>query len=433
LFDKLKKFPFPTPFDLALFLSLVSVFWAVIMTRPEEQSIGYYTWEVLGFWKDGFWGLLEFTLQMVLILVFGHVLAISKPISLLLDRIASYVHNNTQAVLMTGSVTMLAGYFNWGFGLILGAVLARKVGEVSLSKGFKVNYPLVVASGYLGMMIWHGGLSGSAPLKVAEHGHFLEAEMGVIPIGETIMSPFNIWINLVLILVLILTLWGLSKRKVTFYRLDNLKEEVRLDGKDKLGWVVGVLLCLLALGDLLSTSGNGLAFINLNYINFLLFGLGLVFHGSLRNYVRATESAVKGATGIILQFPFYAGILGVFKTSGLLVLIADYFVNISSPETFPLLAFISAGLINLFVPSGGGQWAVQGPVIIETATKMGLSLPKMVMVMAYGDQLTNMLQPFWALPLLAISGLAPKELLRYTLYFFLVGGLVFGFGIFLAF
>ncbi|GAB3646310.1 short-chain fatty acid transporter [Echinicola sediminis] len=404
------------------------------MTRPEELSLGTYTWEVVVFWKEGFWSLLEFTLQMVLILVFGHVLAISRPVSFVLDRIASSVQNNTLAVLLTGAVTMVAGYFNWGFGLIVGAILARKIGEIALQKGFQVNYPLVVASGYLGMMVWHGGLSGSAPLKVAEKGHFLEKQMGVVPIEQTVLSSFNVGINLVLFFTVMMALWWLSRKKYKAYPLAQLRERAfQWKGKDRLGWVVGGLVTVLALSEFFTQKDDGFSFISLNYINFLLFGLGMVFHGSIRNYIQATGEALRGAVGIILQFPFYAGILGVFKSSGLLVLIADYFVRISSPETFPVLAFISAGLINLFVPSGGGQWALQGPVIVEAASKMGLSLPKMVMALAYGDQLTNMLQPFWALPLLAISGVAPKELLRYTLYFFLLGAVVLGFGIFLVF
>ncbi|QDH79737.1 short-chain fatty acid transporter [Echinicola soli] len=429
-----KKFPtipFPTPFGFALLLSVCSIFFAVVETRPTDHGVGDYTFQVLGYWKDGFWGLLAFTLQMVLILVFGHVLAISKPIASLLDKIAGLAQNNTHAVMLTGGVTMLAGYFNWGFGLILGAVLARKMGEVSSRKGIAINYPLVASSGYLGMMIWHGGFSGSAPLKVAESGHFLEAEIGVIPVSETVLSTFNITLNGLLVMVMLgLLYWLASIKKFNpKYPLEQGGHRIP-EGKDKLGWVVGGVICLLAGYDLVSIPVKGWGFISLDYINFLLFGLGLVFHKSLKGYVAATVEAMKGATGIVLQFPFYAGILGVFKSSGLLVLVANYFVRISSPETFPLLAYFSSGLINLFVPSGGGQWAVQGPVIVAAAKDMGLSIPEMVMVMAYGDEITNMLQPFWALPLLAITGISPREMLKYTACFFLVGMMVFVLGIY---
>ncbi|WP_230981344.1 TIGR00366 family protein [Echinicola salinicaeni] len=427
------KFSFPTPFDLALALSAISVLWAVMATKPVEDDFLSYSWQVLAYWKDGVWGLLEFTLQMVLILIFGHALAISKPVSNVLDAVASTVKNNTQAVLVTGISTLLAGYLNWGFGLVFGAILARRIGERTTFKRVKINYSLVSASGYLGMMIWHGGFSGSAPLKVAEKGHFLEGEIGVIPVSETILSAFNLRINLFLLIGLLIGLWLLSKKKYTYKPVQDKGGRINFQGKDSLGWIVGGIICVLAIGDFWTGTNLKLSFISLNYINFLLMGLGLLLHKSLNNYVRAIEVALKGAAGIVLQFPFYAGILGVFKSSGLLLLIAGYFVDISSPDTFPLLTFFSAAMINLFVPSGGGQWAVQGPVIVETASQMGLSVSKMIMVMAYGDQLTNMLQPFWALPLLAITGVLPKDLLRYTIYFFLVGlsvlvlGIIWGF------
>ncbi|GGF37081.1 short-chain fatty acid transporter [Echinicola rosea] len=427
-----QKLPFPTPFGLALLLSVCSVFFAVVETRPADRGVGDYTFQVLSYWKDGFWGLLAFSLQMVLILVFGHVLAISTPISKLLDKVATLARSNTHAVMLTGGVTMLAGYFNWGFGLILGAVLAKKMGEAASKSGLAINYPLVASSGYLGMMVWHGGFSGSAPLKVAEPGHFLEEEIGVVPISETLLSTFNITLNAMLVLVMLgLLYWLANHRKFNpKYPVDNGEYQLP-KGKDKLGWVVGGVMCLLAASELVDVPARGWGFISLNYINFLLFGMGLIFHKSLASYVGATAEAMKGATGIVLQFPFYAGILGVLKSSGLLVLVAHYFVRISSPETFPFLAFFSSGLINLFVPSGGGQWAVQGPVIVAAAKEMELSIPAMVMVMAYGDEITNMLQPFWALPLLAITGISPREMLKFTAFFFLVGTVVFIVGIYL--
>ncbi|WP_226332097.1 TIGR00366 family protein [Echinicola marina] len=417
-----KGFSFPTPFDLALVLSIISIVWAVVLTKPGDDRFLSYLWQVLVYWKDGFWGLLEFTLQMVLILVFGHALAISKPVSGVLDQIATGVKSNTHAVMITGTSTLLAGYLNWGFGLILGAILARRIGEQAALKQLKINYPLVAASGYLGMLVWHGGFSGSAPLKVAEKGHFLEGEIGVIPVSETILSAFNFQVNFWLILALLVGLWFLSKKKYVYKPMGELKEKkAEFRGEDMLGLVVGAVICVLAIGEFWFSAKLSFDFISLNYVNFSLLGLGLMLHRSIKNYVGAIELAMKGATGIVLQFPFYAGILGVFRSSGLLVMIAGFFVEISTPESFPVLTFFSATLINFFVPSGGGQWAVQGPVIVEAASQMGLSVPKMVMVMAYGDQLTNMLQPFWALPLLAITGVAPKDLLRYTLCFFLLG------------
>lgn len=142
--------------------------------------------------------------------------------------------------------------------------------------------------------------------------------------------------------------------------------------------------------------------------------LGLLLHGTPRRYVRAVEQAASGCAGIILQFPLYAGIMGLMAGSGLTAQMASAIADTSSPTTLPLFTFVSAGVVNLFVPSGGGQWAVQGPIAMHAAADAGVNPAKMVMAVAYGDQLTNMLQPFWALPLLAITGVKARDIVGYT-------------------
>ena len=139
----------------------------------------------------------------------------------------------------------------------------------------------------------------------------------------------------------------------------------------------------------------------------------------------AVDDAIGGAAGILIQFPLYFGIMGVMKDSGLINMMAEFLASNSTATSFPIITFFSAGLINIFIPSGGGQWAVQGPIIIQTATELNIPLGKAILSMAYGDQLTNMLQPFWALPLLGITGLKAKEILPYTLFIMLVGMVIF--------
>jgi short-chain fatty acids transporter len=426
------RLSFPSPFEIALLLTLICLIAAVAMTRPAGAGVGGYSLEVLEFWKAGFWELLEFTLQMVLILVFGHALAISPLINRMLSAIAASATSNQRAVLITAAVTLAAGYLNWGFGLILGAVLARKIGENASRHNVPVNYPLVAAAGYVGMLVWHGGFSGSAPLKVAEAQHFLVDSIGVIEVGETILNPSNLLINGVLVLVVLLTFFLLSKLKGREIDLPfgSDRKVSKPMVQNYLGLGIGAVILLLSLLDFYRIPEEGLGFITLNFVNFFLLGLGLCLHVDLNAYVKAVQTALAGAVGIILQFPFYAGILGVLKYSGLLVLVADFFVKNASAATFPLWTFLSAALINLFVPSGGGQWAVQGPVIMEAAKSFGLPLNKVIMALAYGDQLTNMLQPFWALPLLAITGVPAKDVLKYTAVVFLVAGLVLGLGVY---
>lgn len=423
---------FPSTFQIALLLSGLVFILVLINTKPAQQNLAFYGFEVLKFWQKGFWELLEFTMQMILILVFGYSLAISEQVNKWISKLSNMVDSNVKAVLLTGTVTLLAGYINWGFGLVLGAVLARKIGEVSSSTKIPINYPLVCAAGYLGMMVWHSGLSGSSTLKVAEKGHFLESTIGLVSVADTVFSKENILINLVLVISLLSVLFFLGRKnpKKPLIPINDAGDLIQYSsGRGYLGLLIGIVILLLCFSDYILSEQGKLAFFDLNFVNFLLLGIGLVLFRNLKDYVKSLEAGVKNATDILIQFPFYAGIMGMIKYSGFLEELGSNLVNISSAETIPLLSFISAAVVNLFIPSGGGQWAIQGPILMESAVNLGVKPSVMVLSFAYGDQLTNMLQPFWALPLLSITGISAKDILKYTVYFFLCGLLVFGLGI----
>ena len=423
---------FPTTFEIALLLSGIVFILVVIYTRPAYQNPAYYGFEILKFWQKGFWELLEFTLQMILILVFGYSLAISEHVNKWISKLSNMADSNVKAVLLTGTVTMLAGYINWGFGLVLGAVLARKIGEVNSLKGIPINYPLIGAAGYLGMLVWHSGLSGSSTLKVAEKGHFLEDTIGLVSVADTVFSKQNILINLILVVSLLLALFFLgrknSKNQIVSFKNEGVLVQSKT-GKGFIGTLIGIVILLLCLSDFIFSQQGNLGFFDLNFVNFLLLGIGLVLFRNLKDYVKSLEAGLQSATDILIQFPFYAGIMGMIKYSGFLEDLGSMLANVSSAETIPLLSFFSAALVNLFIPSGGGQWAIQGPILMESAINLGVKPSVMVLSFAYGDQLTNMLQPFWALPLLSITGISAKDILKYTVYFFLCGLLVFGMGI----
>ena len=159
---------------------------------------------------------------------------------------------------------------------------------------------------------------------------------------------------------------------------------------------------------------NGLVSLDLNVVNFTLLMLGLLLHGTPTCYAKAVVGGVRAASGVILQFPFYAGIMGMMTYSGLAVVIAHWFVAISTPLSYPFWTLCSSGVINLMVPSGGGQWAVQGPIVVEATRVLGVDMGRSIMAVAYGDELTNMIQPFWALPLLGITRLRAGDVLGYT-------------------
>ncbi len=421
-----------SPFGLVLVLTLVT--FVLVLIFPDEGAFEGKSklLSALGYWQNGFFGLLGFTLQMMIILVFGYTLAIFKPVNSLLRKVSQVPNSLISAVLATASLTMVSGFLNWGFGLIVGAVLARFMHEALLSKKIASNPALLAASGYLGMGIWHGGFSGSAPLSVAEDGHFLMDKIGIVPVEATIFSGFNILTTCGLFFVLIVTAWLLAK---TSSSSSDTTEAVSLmplgqGNENNLGRIVGLAMLLVVLIGLIFEEEKGLGFVSLNWVNFLLFSLTLIAYRSTASFSNAVATGLKSTADIFIQFPFYAGILGLITDSGLLTTFAAWGSDLANPEFFPLLTFLSAGIINLLVPSGGGQWAIQGPIIFETAEAFGLDKGKMIMVFAYGDQISNLLQPFWALPLLAITGVSVRKIVPYTLIFFIMGLIWLGLSVF---
>jgi short-chain fatty acids transporter len=362
-------------------------------------------------------------MQMMLILVLGNVLALTPLFQKLTKLITTRIHSQTSAIIVTAVFSILLSYFNWGLGLIFSALLARSIAENANKSNFKLNYPLLVASAYTGMMVWHGGLSGSAPLKVAESGHFLMKQIGIIPVSSTIFSSMNITMFFAFIIIIPASLFLISKYcKRNSKDSSNLPTQKKIPkttkNKQLLGIIFGVFLALSAVYQLIN---SGLAALNINLINLILFSLCLLLYTNLDQFTKAVNSSIVNATGIMIQFPIYAGIMGLLKYSGLISIFTDSLISVSTPDSLPLYGFFSAAVVNFFVPSGGGQWAVQGPILVNAAQEMGVSIPKMIMALAYGDQITNMIQPFWAIPLLSITGIKAKQILPYTSFLMIIG------------
>lgn len=422
----------PSPLAIAVILTLFTALLAYLFAPLPNGSAG--VWTVAESWNKGLWELLGFTMQMMLILVLGHTIALSTVVNRITRKLASFCKSNAHAAVLVTVFSLLAGYINWGLGLVFGAILALKVGEYAKEKGISINYPLIGACGYTSLMVWHGGLSGSAPLTVSSEGHSMVDQIGVLPISETLLGTSNI-IAVVCSLILI-PLFALLLSKRSFEKKypktrsskqdtnEKLQGAERLDGSKWLGLGFGLIFIVIWVQQLVSSSSR-FEFINLNSINFLLFGTALIVHRSLKSFVHAAEKAIKGSTGILIQFPLYAGIMGIMKYTGLLDVMAHSFIEVSTTTTFPFFAYLSSAVVNVLVPSGGGQWQVQGPILIEAAQHLNVTTAKTVMALAYGDQITNMLQPFWALPLLGITGLKAKDILPYSSLFMLVGGLLF--------
>ena len=426
----------PSPFSIAILLTLFTLILTLFISDKSPAIL-------LFDWQEGLWSssLLAFAFQMMLMLVLGHTLALSSFFDKLISWLVKPITTTAKAAAIVTFATIIVAFINWGLGLIFGAILARKLGESFTRKQLPLNYPLIGAAGYVGLMVWHGGLSGSALTKVAESGHLQVISKNAslpeaIYYGDTVFSSMNISAFLLLLVLIPLTFYYLGTRvrsqipeiKTAFINTPenkNLEGAERIDQSQIFSKTIGILLVAFAAFLALSYEGPSLGFITPNYINFSLLALCLLLHSSFTSFLSAVEDAITGSSGILIQFPLYFGILALMQSGGLIELVSNWFIEVSNTATLPLFTFFSAGLVNIFVPSGGGQWAIQGPIILEAATKLGVPLPKMILALAYGDQLTNMLQPFWALPLLSITGLKAKDILPYTLVLFLLGFLIF--------
>ena len=289
-------------------------------------------------------------------------------------------------------------------------------------------------------MVWHGGISCSALTKVAESNHIREITNNpvmpeFISFKDTVFSSMNCMAILLLIIIVPAISYLIGKLTTKeIPQITTLKHApeklVKTSGAERIDqskWVsriIGILLTAIAI-YIAIVSKNNLGFINPNYINFSLLGLNLLLYKNIRSFLSGVDKAISGSAGILIQFPLYFGILALMQNGGLIEIISDFFIQVSTKETLPIYTFFSAGLVNIFVPSGGGQWALQGPIILEAALALNIPLSKIILALAYGDQITNMLQPFWALPLLSITGLKAREILPYTLMLMLAGMVIF--------
>lgn len=390
--------------------------------------------DVIRSWGDGLAGLLAFMTQMALVLLLGHTLANTRLVRKLLNKLGGVPRNAVQAYAFVFVVASIASLITWGLGLVVGGLLAKEVAAQLRARGVPLHFPLLVAAGYSGFVVWHMGYSGSGPLTAATEGSFLAEQIGrTIPLTETTFSLWNILAAVATIIVVALALTLVAPRKnAPIFELafdareeDAAPDEVvtpadRLDASRIPTLIIGLALVAYLVVHFVNGGTPTLDIVNWTF-------LGLIFL-LVRNpfeLIRLVKDAASNVGDILLQFPLYAGILGMMTGSGLIAVFSDFFVGISTPATFGLLALLSAGLVNFFVPSGGGQFAVQGPIMLDAAERLGVDPSVAIMAVSYGDQWTNMIQPFWALPLLAIAGLKIRDILGYTTVTFLAAGLVF--------
>ena len=407
--------------------------------------------EVANAWGSGVWGLLAFSMQMALVLVLGSALANAPAIKKLIVKLAGVPKKPVGAVAFVTVISAICCFINWGFGLIIGALLAKEVAKKI--KG--LDYRLIIAAAYSGFVIWHAGISGSIPLGMTALNadgvvdNTAGAVTEIVPTSQTIFSAWN----LIMVLAVVVVVAFVNAKmhpdpkdvvsidpKLLEDAPDNTEVKARkdqtpaekLENSMVLSYIVVVIGAIYLIYYFVN-AGSILNALSLNIVNLIFLILGIAFHKTPISYVRAITESAESAGGIILQFPFYAGIQGMMVTVGsngvsLASAISTAFVNISTPRTFPVLCYLAAGIVNFFVPSGGGQWAVQGPIMMPAGLELGVTPAVTAMGIAWGDAWTNMLQPFWALPALGIAGLGARDIMGYCAIVLIASGIVTALG-----
>ncbi|MEZ4382526.1 MAG: TIGR00366 family protein [Nannocystaceae bacterium] len=413
--------------------------------------------------SSGLWGLLTFAMQASLMLVLGGALAAAPVFRRGLERLATWPKSPRALVGLTAALSIVTALVNWSLGLICGALFARAAGREAARRGWRLHYPLLCAAGYAGMMVWHGGLSGTAPLKATTERDMIEvlgpelaARVGTIPLTESVFGGLNLMVSGGLLLLGPLLFALLTPKpgadpdpapppaSVAEGSAAPPEEAPPADALERLErspWITWILALpmLGALGLFVAGQGvgegiglsptrwisaavYGISKLDLNTVNLALWVAAMILHRRPDRFLAACEEGIRGCTGIFLLFPLYAGIMGLMATSGLSARLAGLFADVGG-EFFAVLTFFAAGLLNLFVPSGGGQWAIQGPILCESALARGVAPADAMMAMAFGDQWSNMLQPFWAMPLLAITGVRARDIVGYCALWMAAGGL----------
>ena len=419
VFVKVAERWMPDPLVIAIFLTAVSFAAALMFT---DFSAG----QAVEAWGNSYWTLLRFTAQMILILALGHVLANTRAVRRLLVAVANLVRSAQMAYVGLTMFAGLAALVSWGLGLIVPAVLARIVANNCRERGIKVHFPLLVAGGYCGSIVGMQGLSASIPLLLNTPGHFLESRIGLISLNQTIFSWWSLSIVAAIIVILPQVLRRLAPTDDEHVieisaavgnepaQDSHAAKRSAVTPSQKMENARWITLLLALLGGVYVVRfflGGGE--LQLDSLNMIFVVLGLAFADSPLHYVELLSNAAKVAGPFLIQYPLYSGLMGLIADSGLGALIVGGFVAVANAETLPIWTFFSAGFLNMFIPSAGGQWAVQGPIVTEAAIQLGADIPRVAMSVAVGEVWTNTIQPLYAVPVLAIAGLHIRDIMGY--------------------
>ncbi|MBW1683001.1 MAG: short-chain fatty acid transporter [Deltaproteobacteria bacterium] len=419
----------PDSFSFAIILTFVAMLMAVVITRTSASDL-------MVSWYKGFWIFLGFSMQMSLIVVLGYAVGTSPVFTRFFDWLAHRIKTPLGVYLTVLIVGSLTAYIYWGFTVAV-AVLAMEMAR----RVKKVDYRFLGACVYASLMPTVFGLSITAPLLMnTPKNKFIE--LGVVdrtyPPAETIFSSFSLitlGITVVVVFAVMLLMrprkiepeWDIAEKiEKGEISLDEQKPTAQAAPTDLMpadkvdrSIILTIFTCICGFAYIVYHFGTkGSKGIDLNSINFTFLIFGLAFWGRPTAFVQAILNGIRGVASIIVQFPFYAGIMGIFMFTGLSKVIADWLVSFSTEITFGWFAFVTACIVNIFIPSAGGEWMVVGPTLLTAAKEIGYPIGKLIMAYSYGDMCTNLIQPFWTLifiPVLCkLANIRARDIMGYT-------------------
>lgn len=420
----------PEPFVFALLLSILTALLAFGFAPKNTVP------DVVSGWYNGIFSIFPFAFQMVLILVTGYALTSSAPISAFLRWLAGVPKTSRGAVALTLLLSLVTVGLNWGFGLVASAIFSREI-----AKRHRLDFAWLLAAAYSGFLMFPPGLSSSIALAQATPGSSLNIVQKVtgqiVPLSQSLLVPFNYVPVIALFIVLP---WLFSRMEPPAEDMqpadqaklaaeDAVKTRGRVAGLAGMldrAWILNLILVAAAFGYLGAQVVAGKFHLDINSLILIFLSLGLLLHWTPIAYVEAINSAARVTGPLLLQYPIYGGIMGMMTATGLAGVIAKWFIAFSTAKTLPFWGYISSIIISLFVPSGGGHWAVQGPFIVPAAQALHVSMAAAAQAVGYGEGVANMIQPFWALPLLAIAGIGMRRVMGFTVITFFVSFVVFG-------
>ena len=434
----------PDAFPLVLILTLLVAVLALVFTESTPLS-------VLQNWYDGFWSMLSFTINIVMLMFTGFLVANSKPVNKLLLKLAKIPNSTSAAVLLFMIVSIILFYIHFALGMAAALLFGKAMIVEQDKKGNKLPISLIAAAGGF-CIVFQAGPTASAPLTVSSAGHFMEEAIGIIPLTETSMALPVILMNVVMAAIFILVFPRLAG-KLSLGERDEADQEVlarfqadvaavQADEAPSMsnfaewmdnfwGFQVFIGVCGLVM-VIISIVKGGLTQLGFGSVNMLFFMLALILHRTPANLTKAAREGITSVSGVVLQFPFYAGIFGILSYSGLGVVITGFFTSIASGRLFTAVVLWFSGLLNMLVPSGGSQFIVEAPYIIPAGMELGVDPAKIVNAFTCGDLLTNLIQPFWAIPVLGAYGIKFRKIFPYCLVAFGIAFVVLS-GFFLLF